>query len=138
MFYISCVTNDNEYVALVVSYTWSFSHSWIITGFVTRDTRRVPLVEQELPTLPEHLRLPPFFIGICVVRSSIFCVMFCRSLFAFLSFFFWPLCCLSFVLRILVTRLVSSNSSCPFSLTVLLRYTASDCLFGFLQTFLIE
>ena len=37
--------------------------------------------------------------------------MFCRSLFVLLSFFFWPLCCLSFDLRILITHLVSSNSS---------------------------
>jgi hypothetical protein len=29
------------------------------------------------------------------------------------SFFFWPLCCLSFDLRILITPLVSSNSSHP-------------------------
>ena len=31
--------------------------SRLITGFVTR--LRVPLVEQELPTPPEHLSLPP-------------------------------------------------------------------------------
>jgi len=36
--------------------------------------------------------------------------MFCRSLFAFSYFFFWPLCCLFFDLRILTTPLVSSNS----------------------------
>ena len=46
-----------------------------------------------------------------VARSLIFCAMFCRSLFVLLSFFFWPLCCLSFFdLRILITPLVSSNS----------------------------
>jgi hypothetical protein len=37
--------------------------------------------------------------------------MFCRSLFVFLSFFIWPLSCLSFYLRILITPLVYSNSS---------------------------
>jgi hypothetical protein len=38
--------------------------------------------------------------------------MFCRSLFILLSFFFWPLCCLSFLdLQIRITPLVSSNSS---------------------------
>ena len=38
--------------------------------------------------------------------------MFCRSLFVLLSFFFWPLCCLfCFDLQILITPLVSSNSS---------------------------
>jgi hypothetical protein len=28
---------------------------WLITGFVTRLTRRVSLVDQELPTYPEHM-----------------------------------------------------------------------------------
>ena len=39
------------------------------------------LVEQELLTIPEHLRSPPVFSGIHVARSLVFCVMFCRSLF---------------------------------------------------------
>ena len=34
--------------------------SWLITGFVTRLIRRVPLVEKELLTLPEQLR---FLVG---------------------------------------------------------------------------
>ena len=38
----------------------------IITGFVTRLTRRVSLVEQELPTLPERLSSPPVFIEVRV------------------------------------------------------------------------
>jgi hypothetical protein len=37
--------------------------------------------------------------------------MFCRSLFVLFFFFFLPLCCLSFDVRILFTSLVSSNSS---------------------------
>jgi len=51
--------------------------------------------------------------GVCVVRSLFFCVsvLFCRSLFVLLSFFFWPLCCLSFDLRFLITPVVSSYSS---------------------------
>ena len=41
--------------------------------------------------------------------------MFCRSLFVLLYFFFWPLCCLFFFdLRILITHLVSSNSSSSY------------------------
>jgi hypothetical protein len=35
----------------------------LITGFVTRLTQQVPLVEQELLTLPEHLSSPPVFSG---------------------------------------------------------------------------
>jgi len=44
-----------------------------------------------------------------VARSLVFCVMFYRSLFVLLSYFFWSLCCLSFFdLRLLVTASVSS------------------------------
>ena len=56
----------------------------------TRATRQVLLVEQELFTLQEHLG---------------------RSLFVSFAFLFWPLYCLSFDLRLLITPLVSSNSS---------------------------
>ena len=60
--------------------------------------------------------------GICrgccnPVFTSIFrfICMFCRSLFVFLYFFFWPLCCLLFFdILILITPLVSSNSSYSF------------------------
>jgi hypothetical protein len=37
------VTNDYGYVPLVVNISRSFSHSWLITGCVTRLKRRVPL-----------------------------------------------------------------------------------------------
>ena len=53
-------------------------------------------------------KLTPMFTRVAVTRSLVFCVTFCRSLFVLLSFFFWPLCCLSFFdLRILITPLVS-------------------------------
>jgi hypothetical protein len=45
------VTNDHGYVPFVLSTSRSFPHSWLITGFVTRVTWQVPLVEQELLTL---------------------------------------------------------------------------------------
>jgi hypothetical protein len=54
----------------------SFPHSWLITGFVTRLTRRVPLVEQEPLNLLEHLSSPPVFSGIRVTRSLVLCVCF--------------------------------------------------------------
>ena len=66
-------------------------------------------MEQKLLTLPDHLSLSSIFSGIRVTRSLVFCVMFCS-----LSFFFWPLCSLSFHLQILITPLVSSNSSLSF------------------------
>jgi len=53
----------------------------------------------------------PSFSGLRVARSLVFCVVFCRSLFALLSFFFWSLCCLSFNLQLLITLLISSNFS---------------------------
>ena len=84
------VTNDHRYVPLVVSTCMFFSRSWLIT----RVTRQVSLVEQELPTLLEHLSSLPVFREVRVARSLVFCVMFCRSLFVLMSFIFWPLCCL--------------------------------------------
>ena len=45
--------------------SWSFPHSWLITGFVTRLTRWVPLVEQELLTLRstrDHPRCMSLFV----------------------------------------------------------------------------
>jgi hypothetical protein len=74
-----CITNDHEYVPLVVSTSWSFPHSRLITGFVTRLTRWVPLVEQKLITLPEHRCSPPVFSGVRVTRSLVWCVLFVRD-----------------------------------------------------------
>jgi hypothetical protein len=85
--------------------------------------------------------------GVRVTRSLVLCVMFCRSLFVLLSFFLWPLCCLYFDLRILITSLVSCGHCvvCPsiygfwlplwylvaIVLSVLL-FTDSDYSFGIL------
>ena len=46
------ITNDHEYFPLVVNTSRSFPLTWLITRFVTRLTRRVPIVKQELLTLP--------------------------------------------------------------------------------------
>ena len=51
-----------------------------------------------------------FLWGPCCSIFSFMC-MYCRSLFVLLSFFFWSLYCLSFDLWILITPMVSSNSS---------------------------
>ena len=80
-----------------------------ITEFVTRLTRWVPLVEQELLTLPEHMSSSPDFSWVRVTRSLVLYVCFVDRC---LYFFFWPLCCLFFLdIRILIAPLVSSNSS---------------------------
>ena len=62
-----------DHYGISVSYC---PHSWLITGFVIRLTQRVPLVEQELLTLPEHMRSRPVFSGIPVPRSLDWCVCF--------------------------------------------------------------
>jgi hypothetical protein len=82
----------------------SFPHSWLITGFVTRLTRRVSLVEQELLTLRSTWVHTRFLVG--------------------LLYFFWILV-YHFVLFLLV-----------IVLSVLLRYTDSDCPFGIFKLFL--
>ena len=63
-------------------------------------------MEQELFILPELL--PRFLVWFVLLYFSFMCKFF-RSLFVHLSFFFWPLRCLSFNLRIRITALVSSN-----------------------------
>jgi hypothetical protein len=100
------------YKIIVVNTFRSFPHSWLITDFVKKLTRRLPLVEQELLTFPYHLSSSQVFSRVRVARSLVLCVMFCRSLFVLLSLFFCLLCYLSFFdLWILITPLVSSNSS---------------------------
>jgi len=72
----------------------------------------VPLVEQELLTLLGILSSPPFFSGVRVTRSLVLCVCFVDCCLSFCTLIFWPLCCLFFFdIRILITSLVSSNSS---------------------------
>ena len=57
------------------------------------------------------------FSGVCVAESFVFCVVFCRALFFFWWFSWYPLYCLSFDVRSLTTPLVSSNCSCMQSFT---------------------
>jgi len=53
-----------------------------------RLTRQVPLVEQELPTLPEHLSSPPVFSGVRVTRSLVLYVCFVDRCLSFCAFSF--------------------------------------------------
>jgi len=82
-----CVTNDHGYVPLVLNTSRSFPHSRLITGFVTRLTRWVPLVEQELLTLPEHLSSSPVFSGVRVTRLVLYICFVDRCL-SFCTFYF--------------------------------------------------
>jgi hypothetical protein len=65
-----------------------FPHSWLITEFVTILTRRVPLVEQEQLTLPEHLSSPPVFRGVRVIRSLALYICFVDRCLSFCTFSF--------------------------------------------------
>jgi hypothetical protein len=69
-------------------YFRSFSHSWLIAGFVTRLIRRVPLVEQEMLTLPEHLSSSPVFSGVGVTPYLVICVFFVDRCLSFCTFSF--------------------------------------------------
>ena len=81
--------------------------------FVTRVTRRVLLMDQELLSHPKHPRWPPVFSGVCVARSLVFNVLFYRSLIVPLSFFFFAIV-----------------------LSVLLRFTGSGYTFSIFNIFL--
>ena len=74
---------------------------------------RVPLVEQELLTIPENLSSPPVFSGVRVTRSLVLYVCFVDR-------------CLSFCTFLLA-----------IVLSVLLRYTDSHCPFGIFKTLLM-
>ena len=90
--------NFTTYVVLESHY-----HKGLCMNLLNGLPRRVPLVEQEL--------FIPFFCGIHVTRSLDLCVCLVDLCLTFL----WPLCCLSvFDLQIMITLLVSSNSSWHF------------------------
>ena len=97
----------------------------LFNELVTKSTRYVPLVEQDLPTLPEHLSSPPVLSMVLVAQSLFFL---CSTLqFIVCPFSFWSLFCSSFFdLRLLIT------SFGIFKLLVIvlsvLPFTASDYL----------
>ena len=109
-----CITNDHGYVPLVVNTSRSFPHSWLITGFVTRLTRRVSLVEQELFTLQEHLSSPLVFSWVPVARSLVVCVCFVYRCLVFCTFsiygFWLPLWYLQTVLKTAMAK--QRHTSC--------------------------
>ena len=65
-----------------------FPHSSLITGFVTIETPRVPLVDQELLTLPGHLSSLMVISGVRVTRSLALCICFVDHCLFFCSFSF--------------------------------------------------
>ena len=61
-------------------------------------------------TCPSRAPESCFFSRIHVVQSLVFCVVFCRPLFVFVTFF-WPISVVVFKLRFLIFPLLSSNFS---------------------------
>ena len=83
---VSQMTTDRFHLSSALSE--SFFHSWLITGFVTRLTRWVPMVEQELsPFWSTWVHPSPrFFVGVCINWSLVLFVYFedcCLSFYPF-------------------------------------------------------
>ena len=74
-------------------------------------TIRVSLVKQELLTLPEHLSSPPVFSGVRVTRSLVLCVCFVDRYLSLCTFSSGHCAVCNSSIYILITPLVSSNSS---------------------------
>ena len=60
--------------------------------FLARAYKQVPLVEQELLTLSEHMSSSQVFSGVHVAQSLALCEVFCRCLFVLLYFFSFGHC----------------------------------------------
>ena len=116
----SYIVHTQYYGPFVVITIRSFPHSLLVSGFITRVTRWVPLVGQELFILPGQLRSLLVLCGFHgVARSLVFCVMFCKyhCLFSRLSWQLWYMSVLRFTafdcpvgildLRLLIDPLVS-------------------------------
>jgi hypothetical protein len=81
-----------EVIPFVVNTSRSFPHSWLVTGCVTRLTRRVPLTSRT--GAPEFI---PIFGEVRVTRSLVLCVCFVDRCLSFWFFFLFAI--VLFVLR---------------------------------------
>ena len=91
----------------------SLLHSRLIIGFVIRLTRRVPLVEQELLTLPDHMSSPPVLVRFVLLDLQFYV----------------------YVLQIVVCPFVLFLLSIVLSVH---RFTDSDYPFGIFKRFLMQ
>ena len=82
------LSHTTTYVPLIVSTSLSFPHSRLITGFVTRGTRWMPLVETKRLTIPEHLCSPLVFSGFRVALSFFSVYYFVDHCLSFCHFYF--------------------------------------------------
>jgi hypothetical protein len=95
-------------------------HVYIL--YLVKITRRESVVEHELLTVSEHLTSPRFLVGVHVVRSVIFCVVFVDNCLSFCPF--------SFDLRLLITSLVSSTFLCVLKVFCCLVSINMNVCFG--------
>ena len=121
-----------EHESLCYMLLWNYW--WLITGFLTRVTRRVPHVEQELFILSGHSTWvhPRFLVGSCYSIISFMC-MFCWSLFVLLSFSFGHcVVCPFFLLAIVlsVLRFTTSNYIPLYYLQTCLDRYKKKCKLG--------
>jgi len=103
--------NAMDYLCHKINTSRSFPHSWLITRFVTRWTRRVSLVEQELLTLLEHQCSLLVFSGARVTRILVLCLCFVDRCLSFCTFSFGHcVVCSSSILHVVY------DSDCPFGI----------------------
>ena len=111
MFYLISVSSlllyDHRYIPLacIIRTSQFFPNSFIKTGFVTRVSRRMPLVKQDLPTLPEHPISPSVF------RGARFALWFSLQCFQIVVCVF-----VLFLLTIVLSVLRFLDSDCPFGI----------------------
>ena len=88
--------NNNRYASCVIVVIPSFLfYSWVITRFLMRVTRQVPLVEQNCLPFRSIRVLHTVLCGFYVAQFSFFCVVFCRPVLScclccFVVFCSWP------------------------------------------------
>ena len=92
----------------------------------------------ELLTLSEHMSSLPVCSGVRVTRSLVLCVVLCRSLFVPLSFLFWPLCCLSFCLLVIVLSVLLSFDHCVVCSSVFWSLCCLSCLLAIVLSVLLS
>ena len=89
-----CHNNFTVDVIDVRCFTWLTKKTWVINIHkYWKQKNRKEQYEQcnTLLTLPEHMTSLLVFSRVHVARSLVFCVMFSKSLYVLLSFFFWSL-----------------------------------------------
>jgi hypothetical protein len=96
IYFLSSRTIESCSHIKLLQYTHHFRHCVQMNTLYSYDSKWLPystyglltLVEQELPTLPEHLSSPPIFSWVRVTRSLVLCVCFVDCCLSFYTFSF--------------------------------------------------